>query len=65
MTRKESKKLDEATLAIVKEMAQPRVAKSARTAEEKANHLVTMRLKPSFVKAHHRKLSLLTGRGAI
>jgi len=50
MTRKESKRQDELTLAIVREMARPRVAKSARIAEEKANHLVTMRLKRSFIK---------------
>jgi hypothetical protein len=65
MTRKEAKKLDEPTLAIVKEMAQPRFAKSARAAEEKANHLVTVRLKPAFVKTPHGKLSPSTGRGAI
>jgi hypothetical protein len=37
MKRKKSKKQDKRTLAsVVKEMAQPRFAKSARTREEKA-----------------------------
>jgi hypothetical protein len=60
MRQKKLKKHDKTTLAdVVKEMAQPRFAKSAKLRNKEVTILVKMSPKLSFLK-HTRAVALLT-----